>query len=126
LGLQKTGESLTLVFRFLQKLMGGQVSAKSVAGPVSIAKIAYYSAADGWPDLLIFLTILSANLAVINFLPIPLLDGGHMVFLILEGLRGRPVAERILSPLLWLSLFLLLGLMLFALLLDVGIIARTR
>jgi regulator of sigma E protease len=114
-----------MVYRFLRKLVAGQVSPKGVAGPVSIAQIAYQSAAQGWADLLIFLTMLSANLAVINFLPIPLLDGGHMLLLIIEGVRRKPVAEKVVAPLLWLSLFFLLALMLFVILLDVGIISRT-
>ena len=80
LGWDTTRESLTMVYRFLQKL-GTQIPLTALGGPVTIAQAAGYSAYEGPGKLLIFLTMLSANLAVINFLPIPLLDGGHMVFL---------------------------------------------
>lgn len=94
LGFQETKNSLGMVFRFLGKL-GTQIPFTALGGPVTIAKAAGYSAFEGVGKLLIFLTMLSANLAVINFLPIPLLDGGHMVFLSWEGLRGRPASEKL-------------------------------
>ena len=90
---RKPPDALTMVFRFLKKI-GTQVPISALGGPVTIAKAAGYSAAEGISSLLIFLTMLSANLAVLNFLPIPLLDGGHMVFLAYEGIRGRPANEK--------------------------------
>ena len=69
-----------LVYRFLQKL-GTQVPVTALGGPETIAKAAFYSASEGTAALLVFLTMLSANLAVVNFLPIPILDGGDLVFL---------------------------------------------
>ena len=80
-----------------------------------IAKIAGDEAAQGFPRLLIFLTFLSANLAVLNFLPIPALDGGHMVFLVVEGISGRPVNERIQGVLTMVGVLCLLTLMVFVL-----------
>ena len=73
---------------------------------------------------LIFLTLLSANLAVVNFLPIPVLDGGHMVLLLYEGVRGKPADERVQEILTWMGLIFILGLMLFVFGLDFGWIAR--
>ena len=93
-GCEETIRSLGMVYRFLNKLGTGQVPVTALGGPVTIAKAAGFSAFEGVGKLLVFLTMLSANLAVINFLPIPLLDGGHMVFLGWEGLRGRPASER--------------------------------
>jgi regulator of sigma E protease len=74
--------------------------------------------------LLVFLTMLSANLAVINFLPIPLLDGGHMVFLAWEGLRGKPAGEKLVFVLHFVGFAFIVSLMLFVLSLDLGLIDR--
>ena len=87
----------------------------NLGGPVMIAKIAGDEAAQGLPRLLIFLTFLSANLALLNFLPIPALDGGHMVFLIVEGVTGKPVDERIQGVLTMVGVLCLLTLMVFVL-----------
>lgn len=124
LGYRETINSLGMVYRFLQKLGTGQVPATSLGGPVTIATAAGYSAAEGLGKLLVFLTILSANLAVINFLPIPLLDGGHMVFLAYEGLRGRPASERLVVALHTIGFACIVSLMVFVLALDLEIIDR--
>jgi regulator of sigma E protease len=122
-GWDETAEALTMVFRFLQKL-GTQVPLTALGGPVTIAKVAGYSAAEGVPTLLIFLTMLSANLAVINFLPIPLLDGGHMVFLAYEWVRGRPANEKFVVALHTIGFIFIVSLMLYVLSLDFGLIPR--
>jgi len=122
-GWDETAESLTMVFRFLKKL-GTQVPLSALGGPVTIAKAAGYSAAEGMSSLLIFLTMLSANLAVINFLPIPLLDGGHMVFLAYEGIRGRPAKEKLVVALHTAGFVFIVSLMLYVLALDLELIPR--
>ncbi|HQU43854.1 MAG TPA: site-2 protease family protein, partial [Pirellulales bacterium] len=119
-----TKYSLSLVFRFLRKIMTGQVSVKGMGGPVEIAKQAGATASEGMSPFLLFLGMLSANLAVLNFLPIPMLDGGHMVFLAAEGVRGKPVSEQVVAYFQFAGLFFLASLMLFVLLLDVGLIPR--
>ncbi|MDZ4658181.1 MAG: site-2 protease family protein [Bythopirellula sp.] len=124
LGYRETVNSLGMVFRFLQKLGTGQVPATALGGPFTIAGAAWYSAFAGMGSLLVFLTMLSANLAVINFLPIPLLDGGHMVFLAWEGLRGRPAGERFVVALHTIGFVFIVSLMLFVLSLDLGLIDR--
>jgi regulator of sigma E protease len=111
------------VYAFLRRL-GSQVSIFMLGGPKSIAEAAGYAAYGGVSQLLIFLTLLSANLAVVNFLPIPLLDGGHMVFLALEGIMGRPVSERVVVAFHYLGFVFIITLMLFLLGLDFGIIPR--
>lgn len=122
-GWDETSEALTMVFRFLKKL-GTQVPMSALGGPVTIAKAAGYYAAEGMSSLLIFLTMLSANLAVINLLPIPLLDGGHLVFLAYEGLRGRPANEKFVVALHTAGFVFIVSLMLYVLALDLNLIPR--
>jgi regulator of sigma E protease len=124
LGRQETVRSLGMVYRFLRKLGAGQVPLTALGGPVTIAKGAGFSAFEGPGKLLVFLTMLSANLAVINFLPIPLLDGGHMVFLAWEGLRGRPASERFVVAMHTVGFVFIITLMLFVISLDIGLIPR--
>ena len=123
-GLRKAGEDLSLVYGFLGKLWNRQISARLLGGPIEIAKQAGRSASEGFSRLLLFLTMLSANLAVVNFLPIPVLDGGHMVFLVYELLRGKPPSEGVVAVLSYIGLALLLTLMMFVFGLDLGLIPR--
>lgn len=122
-GWDEMTEALGMVFRFLKKI-GTQVPVTALGGPITIAKAAGYSAYDGIPALLIFLTMLSANLAVLNFLPIPLLDGGHMAFLAYEGVRGRPASERFVVALHTIGFVFIVSLMLFVVALDLNLIPR--
>lgn len=124
LGAEETIHSTLLVYRFLRKLGEQQVSPRALGGPVSIFVVAKHHAEQGTAELLIFLTLLSANLAVINFLPIPLLDGGHMVLLAWEGIRGKPANERIQLVLTYIGLIFILALMAWVLGLDFGLISR--
>ena len=119
LGLRETGESLTMVVTFLRKLITGQLSPTNLGGPGTIFAVASMEASAGTSRLLIFLTMLSANLAVINFLPIPVLDGGHMLFLAYEGIRRKPVNEELQIKLTVVGFIFLLGLMGFVICLDV-------
>ena len=123
LGGRETKDALLMVYSFLRRI-GTQVSPFALGGPVTIVKAAGGEANEGIPRLLLFLTMLSANLAVINFLPIPLLDGGHMVFLILEGILRRPVSEKVVVAFHYLGFIFIISLMLFVLSLDVGLIPR--
>ena len=124
LAAKETVHATLLVYRFLHKLGTGQVSPKALGGPVTIFVVAKRFAEKGFAELLIFLTLISANLAVINFLPIPLLDGGHMVFLTWEGIRGKPADERVQLALTYVGLVFILGLMVWVLGLDFGLIPR--
>lgn len=123
-GAGETFEATLLVYRFLQKLGAQQVSPRALGGPVAIFVVAKRHAEQGPAELLIFLTLLSANLAVLNFLPIPLLDGGHMVLLAWEGIRGKPADERVQLALTYLGLIFILTLMAWVLGLDFGLIPR--
>jgi regulator of sigma E protease len=124
LGARKTLDDVSLVYTFLQKLTSRQISPRLLGGPIEIAKQAGRSAEEGFSRLLLFLTMLSANLAVVNFLPIPVLDGGHMVFLSYEFIRGKPPSENVVIVLSYVGLALLLSLMLFVFGLDLGLIPR--
>lgn len=124
LGGRETWNSLTMVFQMLEKLFSGQVSVKGLGGPVLIAKMAYYSASDGLAALLMFSCLISANLAVMNLLPIPVLDGGHVVFLLYEGITGRAPNENLMIALTYAGLLLFLGLTIFVFALDLGFISR--
>ncbi|MFN5321281.1 MAG: site-2 protease family protein, partial [Planctomycetota bacterium] len=108
------------ILRFLKKLVSGQISATNLGGPGTIATVATSEATEGTSRLLLFLTMLSANLAIVNFLPIPVLDGGHMVFLAYEGIFRRPVTEKVQVILTYAGLAFILGLMLFVIFLDVS------
>ena len=120
---RETAVSLASVFQFLRKV-GSQVDPRAMGGPISIAQMAYVYASDGIGSFLLFLTFISANLAVVNFLPIPVLDGGHMVFLAYEGIRGKPPSEKIHVGLMYAGLLFLVGLMVFVFGLDLHLIPR--
>jgi len=124
LGGQETSDALTIVFRTVGKLSTNQVSPRLLGGPWMILKMALLKADEGNAKLLLFLTLLSANLAVLNFLPIPLLDGGHFVLLCYEGIRGKPADERVQVVLTYLGLAFILGLMAWVVGLDFGLISR--
>jgi regulator of sigma E protease len=94
LGVSEIWKRLGDVFEFLQLLISGK-ALNFIGGPGTIAVQATDAASQGISPLLMFLTLLSANLAIVNFLPIPALDGGHMVFLIAEAIRGKPVDEEL-------------------------------
>ncbi len=91
-GASETWRWTALTFDVLAGLFSQRVSARSVGGPILIAQISGEAARAGLESLLNFMALLSVNLAVLNILPIPVLDGGHLVFLAIEGVRGRPVS----------------------------------
>ena len=108
LGIRETKDGLLQVVVVLQRIKD---TFRSLGGPLTIASAAFSEASHGISRLLVFLTMLSANLAVLNFLPIPVLDGGHMLFLAYEGIMGKPVNERIAVRLTVLGLAFILSLM---------------
>ena len=119
LGARQTWEDAFRVVAILKKLVTGQVSVANLGGIGSIAYVAGKETEEGTSRLLIFLTMLSANLAVLNFLPIPALDGGHMMFLLYEGIFRRPVNERLQFALTVAGVACLLGLMIFVNAMDI-------
>jgi regulator of sigma E protease len=124
LGGRQTLDELTVVFRSVKALGTNRVSARGLAGPWFIIKLALMKADQGNAELLLFLTMLSANLAILNFLPIPVLDGGHFALLCYEGIRGKPANETVQTVLAYIGLALILALMVWVIGLDSGLIPR--
>lgn len=120
----ETKRSLGSVYRFLNRIINNDIPATALGGPITIARASYLWALDGFGKLLLFMTLISANLAVVNFLPIPVLDGGHMVFLAWEGIFRRPANEMVAGILNITGLALIVCLMLFVFGLDLGLIDR--
>lgn len=95
--LDKTWETSVLSLKMLGNMLVGSLSWKGVSGPVTIASIAGQTAHVGWKAFLGFLALVSISLGVLNLLPIPVLDGGHLMYHIVEILKGEPVSERALE-----------------------------
>ena len=93
--LDKTGQLINLSFSMIGKLLTGEVSVKNLSGPISIAKGAGASAAVGLVYFLGFVALISVNLGIINLLPLPVLDGGHLLYYFIELLTGKPVPEKV-------------------------------
>ncbi len=119
LGVDKTYSSIMTIYTFLQRIFERRIPANSVGGPILIAHQAYVFAGMDFSEFVLFLAMISVNLAVVNFLPIPILDGGHMVFLIYEKLRGRPPSEAVRTGATYVGLALLLTLMVFVFYTDI-------
>ncbi len=113
LGVERTGRFIKQVFLTLGAMFAQRVSPKALGGPVLIGRAAYEYASFGVGTLIYFLAFISINLAVLNILPIPILDGGHLVFLLVEKIKGSPVSPSIQGYFQWAGLVALLFLMVF-------------
>ena len=102
----------------VKKMVQGLVSTSNLSGPITIAKVAGDSAKSGAETFLGFLALLSVSLAVLNLLPIPVLDGGHVVLHLLEWVRGAPLPERVQALGVQVGLMLVVSLMALALIND--------
>lgn len=91
--LRKTSETVVMSLKMLGKLVTGQVSMKNLSGPITIADFAGQAAHMGLAAYLGFLAFISISLGVLNLLPIPLLDGGHLLYYVIEWIKGSPVSE---------------------------------
>jgi len=91
---QRTWNTSVIILKMLGKMMTGEASLKNVTGPLSIADYAGQTAKIGWISYINFLAFISISLGVMNLLPIPILDGGHLLYYALEVLTGRPVSAR--------------------------------
>lgn len=119
-GFDDTLDNIMSIYAMLRSLAQSRVSPKNLGGPIFISQLAFEMAKHGLTDLVHFLGILSINLAVLNFLPIPPLDGGQMVFLIAEKVRGRPLPDSALIAGTYVGLLLVLCLMVFVIFQDVS------
>jgi regulator of sigma E protease len=114
-GWHRTGAWTLEIFSFLERIVTGRGSTKELGGPIVIGQLSGAAARQGLAAFLNFMAIISVNLAVLNLLPIPVLDGGHLVFLFAEGVRGgRPVSPQ--NRLRWtqVGMILVMGLMVLA------------
>jgi regulator of sigma E protease len=119
-GIGRTWQMSVLTLVSLKKMLLGELSVKNLSGPITIAKVAGASAQSGLGDFLNFLAYLSISLGVLNLLPIPVLDGGHLVFYFVEWIRGRPLSERVQTWGMQIGISLVVGVMLLALVNDLG------
>ncbi|WP_372883125.1 sigma E protease regulator RseP [Psychromonas sp.] len=116
--LDKTGQLISLTFNTIIKLVTGDISVKNLSGPVAIAKGAGMSADYGIEYFLGFLALISVNLGLMNLIPLPVLDGGHLLYYFVEVVTGKPVSERVQEIGFKIGAAILMSLMLIAILND--------
>jgi regulator of sigma E protease len=112
-GWGETSQRVDQILVFLERLVIGKASPRQLGGPITIAQVSGQAARGGINVLLGFMALMSINLAVLNLLPIPVLDGGQMVFLVAEGIRRRPLSVQLRLRLTQAGLAVIVGLMLF-------------
>jgi regulator of sigma E protease len=117
--LHKTWDTSIFSLRMLGKMIVGDISPKNLSGPITIADYAGQSAQSGVSSYLLFLALISISLGVLNLLPIPLLDGGHLMYYTIEIFKGRPLSERTIEIGQHVGMALLFTLMAFALYNDI-------
>ena len=113
-GLEYTWSMSVLTLKVLYKMLKLEVSTENISGPISIARYAGYSAQIGWDRFLMFLAVVSISLGVLNLLPVPVLDGGHLLYYLIEAIKGRPVSEQAMEWGQRVGIVLLVGLMILA------------
>ncbi len=119
-GAQATWSLTTMTLESLWKMVVGLVSVKNLSGPITIAKVAGASLESGLENFLYFLAMLSVSLGVLNLLPIPVLDGGHLLFYLVEMIRGKPLSEKIQTLGLKVGVTLVVGVMMLAMYNDLS------
>jgi len=118
-GFEVTHKKVVRILETLKGLFSGQVAITNLAGPVLIAKASYDLTKYGFGTLLFFLGFISINLAIVNFLPIPVLDGGLFVVATIEKIKGSPLNERVMGYINFASFIMVIGLMLFVVFNDI-------
>ena len=114
LGLYRTGQMIALNTIGIFKLIEGKISSDNIGGPILIAKMAADQAEQGLLNVLLFAAMISINLGVINLFPVPVLDGGHLLFFLIEAIMRRPLSIKAREMASQVGLFLLVSLMVFA------------
>jgi regulator of sigma E protease len=118
MGFKRTSDFIVMIYGVLKSLVNRDISVKSIGGPIMIFKTGFDILDYDIYKFVFFLGMISVNLAVINFLPIPVLDGGHFVFLLYEGIFRKPAPEKVRVAMTYVGLLLLVSLMLFVIVLD--------
>ncbi|MDH5435902.1 MAG: RIP metalloprotease RseP [Gammaproteobacteria bacterium] len=113
-GTVRTWDISTLTLKMFWKMLIGKVSLENISGPITIAEYAGQSASIGWMSFFTFLALVSISLGVINLVPIPLLDGGHLMYYVIEFIKGSPVSENAEIIGQKIGIILLVGLMMLA------------
>ena len=93
-GINDTGRMIGLSYDMLSKMITGKVSLKQIGGPISMARMAGMSVESGFEAFMSFLALISISLGIVNLLPVPVLDGGHVVIHTVEWIKGKPISER--------------------------------
>ena len=114
----KTTQLSGMIFNSIIKMVRGLIGLDNLSGPITIAKVAGQSAEMGWQTFISFMALMSVSLGILNLLPIPMLDGGHLVYYFIEAIRGKPVSEQIQMFGLKVGMVLLGSMMLLALFND--------
>jgi regulator of sigma E protease len=118
-GTMETLDLGLLTYQMLKKLFQGQESVKGLAGPIGIIQVSYYMAQEGAGNFLWLLALISINLAILNLLPIPVLDGGTIVFCFIEKIKGSPVSIKAQAIAQYIGIFILLSLVAFTFINDI-------
>lgn len=118
--LRKTWETSLFSLKMMGKMVVGQVSWKNISGPITIADYAGQSAHLGWVPYINFLALISISLGVLNLLPVPLLDGGHLMYYMVEMIKGSPISEKTMEISQQIGIAILLTLMLFSFYNDIN------
>ena len=119
-GAELTWETSAMSLTVLGRMIVGEVSVKNLSGPVTIADFAGQSARMGWTHYIKFLALISISLGVLNLLPVPVLDGGHLLYYVIEIIKGGPVSERVMEIGQQIGMALLAALMAFAFYNDIN------
>lgn len=117
---EQTWLMIKLSFQMIGKLISGDIGIENLSGPISIAEGAGVSAQSGLINFIKFLALISVNLGVVNLLPLPVLDGGHLMYFFIELIRGKPVSERVQNVGFRIGAFLLMMIMGVAIFNDLG------
>ncbi|MGA9699747.1 MAG: RIP metalloprotease RseP [Acinetobacter sp.] len=118
MAVDKTGQISGMILNSIIKMFRGLIGLDNLSGPITIAKVAGQSAEMGWQTFISFMALMSVSLGILNLLPIPMLDGGHLVYYFIELIRGKPVSEQIQLVGLKIGMVLLGSMMLLALFND--------
>ncbi|MHC4838444.1 MAG: site-2 protease family protein [Planctomycetota bacterium] len=119
MGLSEAKSMVTEVFLTLQRMVTGEIDRKNLGGIISIGQITHTMASNGLIPLLFFLCLISVNLGVLNLLPIPALDGGHILFALIELVRRKPVSMQVQAAFQVIGVFVVLALILFVTTMDI-------
>ncbi len=119
-GVGQTWDTAAMSLSMMGRMIVGEVSVKNLSGPVTIADFAGQSARMGWSHYIRFLALISISLGVLNLLPVPVLDGGHLLYYVIEIIKGGPVSERIMEIGQQIGMALLAALMAFAFYNDIN------